>query len=147
MFPVRLLRGSVPVLSVTQAVNIEEAHSRFAKKMSLSELKTRAGRAKKKPATRAAQTTAFVRDAAVAELAKRLAHGVCDLCGNTAPFLKRGNEPYLECHHVVWLAKGGEDHIENTVALCPNCHRRMHVLNLPSDLERLTARIANRPSE
>ncbi|WP_429628901.1 HNH endonuclease [Tunturiibacter psychrotolerans] len=38
-------------------------------------------------------------------------------------------QPYLECHHIVWLARGGDDTIENTVAMCPNCHRRMHVLD------------------
>jgi 5-methylcytosine-specific restriction protein A len=53
----------------------------------------------------------------------------------------------LECHHVVWLAEGGDDHIENTVALCPNCHRRMHVLNAPADREKLKTRIASRPSD
>lgn len=144
MFPLRVLRGAIPALSVAQAVNIEAAHSRLAGKMSLAELKVRAELAKKTPARRTAQTTAFVRDAAVAELAKRLAQGVCDLCGKDAPFLRRSNEPYLECHHVVWLAKGGEDRIENTVALCPNCHRRMHVLNSPPDIEKLTVRIAGR---
>jgi len=25
------------------------------------------------------------------------------------------------------LAEGGPDTVENTVALCPNCHRRCHV--------------------
>ncbi|MGQ9558779.1 MAG: HNH endonuclease [Desulfurispora sp.] len=32
---------------------------------------------------------------------------------------------------------GGKDTIENTVALCPNCHRKMHSLNLPEDKRRL----------
>ncbi|WP_223111555.1 HNH endonuclease [Billgrantia pellis] len=36
-----------------------------------------------------------------------------------------------------WLAKGGEDTIENTVALCPNCHRKMHALGLEADILRL----------
>jgi hypothetical protein len=33
--------------------------------------------------------------------------------------------------------EGGLDSIENVVALCPNCHRRMQVLNLPADEVRL----------
>jgi 5-methylcytosine-specific restriction enzyme A len=49
-------------------------------------------------------------------------------------------EHYLECHHIVWLAEGGEDTIANTVALCPNCHRKMHVLNRKVDKEQLTKR-------
>jgi 5-methylcytosine-specific restriction protein A len=34
--------------------------------------------------------------------------------------------PYLEVHHKVQLAAGGEDVVENAIALCPNCHRREH---------------------
>jgi 5-methylcytosine-specific restriction protein A len=26
----------------------------------------------------------------------------------------------------VMLAEGGEDTVENALALCPNCHRRLH---------------------
>ncbi|MEY0334745.1 HNH endonuclease [Providencia rettgeri] len=29
-------------------------------------------------------------------------------------------------HHVEWLANGGEDSVENAIALCPNCHREAH---------------------
>ena len=38
----------------------------------------------------------------------------------------------METHHIEWLSKGGSDTIDNTVALCPNCHKKMHILN---DLE------------
>ena len=31
--------------------------------------------------------------------------------------------------HIVRTAKGGEDDIENTLVLCRNCHRRMHLLD------------------
>jgi 5-methylcytosine-specific restriction protein A len=51
--------------------------------------------------------------------------GVCEGCGNQAPF-KTKKGPYLECHHLYRLADGGPDHPENVVALCPNCHRRAH---------------------
>ncbi|GAA0237082.1 HNH endonuclease [Metaclostridioides mangenotii] len=47
---------------------------------------------------------------------------------------------YLEVqvHHIIWLSKGGNDDIDNTVALCPNCHKKMHILNLDKDLEHLS---------
>lgn len=32
-----------------------------------------------------------------------------------------------------WLSKGGKDIIDNTIALCPNCHKKMHILNLKID--------------
>ena len=54
-----------------------------------------------------------------------------------APFSDKNGEPYLESHHVEWLSKGGEDSIDNVVALCPNCHRKMHVVNDVDDLEKL----------
>lgn len=49
---------------------------------------------------------------------------------------KDGN-PYLESHHIIWLSKGGDDSIENTVALCPNCHRKMHVIADEKDVKLL----------
>ena len=34
---------------------------------------------------------------------------------------------------IQWLSEGGLDSIDNCVALCPNCHRKMHVVNDPKD--------------
>jgi len=67
-------------------------------------------------------------------IAKRRANGVCQLCRKEAPFKNKNGEPYLETHHIKPLSKAGADTIENTVALCPNCHRRMHVLNDIEDI-------------
>lgn len=54
-----------------------------------------------------------------------------------APFQNKDGEPYLETHHIICLSHGGPDTIDNTVALCPNCHRKMHVLNLEEDQEHI----------
>lgn len=55
------------------------------------------------------------------------AKGLCGSCGKGAPFTrKKDNTPYLEVHHIKQLAKGGEDTVENAIALCPNCHREKH---------------------
>lgn len=80
------------------------------------------------------------RDPYIAEYAKRRANGMCQLCMKPAPFNKANGNPYLESHHIIWLSEGGEDSIENTVALCPNCHRKMHIVNLPEDVQRLKER-------
>jgi 5-methylcytosine-specific restriction protein A len=132
--------GAIPVLTEEQARAIEDSHANKARQLSTAKLRAQANKAKKKPATRTAQTTVFVRDAAVAEYAKRLANGLCDLCEQPAPFNNKQSAAYLECHHIVWLAKGGEDTIGNTVALCPNCHRKMHILNRKVDKEKLSKR-------
>jgi len=148
MFPIRLKPGgAIPVLTEEQARAIEDSHAEKARQLSDDKLKARAKKAKGKPATRTAQTTAYVRDAAVAEYAKRLAKGKCDLCEMPAPFQNKRNEHYLECHHIVWLAKGGDDTVGNTVALCPNCHRKMHVLNRKTDKEKLTTLAAKREAD
>lgn len=55
------------------------------------------------------------------------AQGVCEDCGEPAPFHRRSNgTAYLEVHHLIRLADNGDDSVENAIALCPNCHRRMH---------------------
>lgn len=62
----------------------------------------------------------------VAEVLDR-AGGTCEACKKPAPFQRRSDgTPYLEVHHRIPLASGGEDTIENAVAVCPNCHRRAH---------------------
>ena len=62
----------------------------------------------------------------VAEVILR-AKGTCERCKSPAPFTRKSNQtPYLEVHHIIRLADGGKDTIENTLALCPNCHRELH---------------------
>lgn len=72
-------------------------------------------------------STAFVRNPdVVAEVLIR-AKGTCACCKAHAPFLRKSTgEPYLEVHHTIPLAAGGEDTVENAEALCPNCHREKH---------------------
>lgn len=97
-------------------------------------------KAKKAPKTAKVSevtTKVYVRDEYVAEYAKMRANGICQLCEEEAPFKDQHGKPYLESHHIDWLSEGGEDSIENTVALCPNCHKKMHVLNLDSDVAKL----------
>lgn len=57
----------------------------------------------------------------------REAAGTCECCGSLGPFLSDRGVPFLEVHHVHWLASGGPDVIENAVATCPNCHRELHL--------------------
>ena len=75
------------------------------------------------------ETTVYYRDPYIKEMVKRLAKGKCQFCGMNAPFLDMNGSPYLEEHHVKRLADGGADVIKNVVALCPNCHRKIHMLN------------------
>ncbi|QGH35116.1 HNH endonuclease [Gracilibacillus salitolerans] len=79
----------------------------------------------------------YERNLYVTEYAKRRANGICELCEQPAPFLNKKGEPYLETHHIDWLSNGGKDTIKNTVALCPNCHRKMHAVDSKEDIIKL----------
>ncbi len=68
----------------------------------------------------------YSRRDAVREFALADADGVCQGCGSDAPFLDKDGEPYLEVHHLYRRADGGADDPENVLAICPNCHRRVH---------------------
>ncbi|MCW2382118.1 5-methylcytosine-specific restriction protein A [Sphingobium sp. B2D3B] len=89
----------------------------------LARLKT----APKRPAMVATNSIAFVRNPdVVAEVLFR-SGGICDGCGAKAPFKRNADgSPYLEVHHKKHLSEGGDDTVENAIAVCPNCHRREH---------------------
>jgi 5-methylcytosine-specific restriction protein A len=70
-------------------------------------------------------TKYFVRNSKIKGWILDNAKGICEGCGQPAPFEMDG-KPYLEVHHVKHLAQQGKDRKNNTVALCPNCHRRCH---------------------
>lgn len=50
----------------------------------------------------------------------------CEGCKAPAPFLRPDGTPYFEPHHLRRLSDGGPDHPTHVIALCPNCHRRVH---------------------
>jgi len=68
----------------------------------------------------------YTRSAAIRKYVKARANGHCEGCGKQAPFVNRDGKPYLHAHHVHELSKGGKDTPDTVVALCPNCHYRVH---------------------
>lgn len=87
------------------------------------------------------KTVVYHRDEYIAAYVKLLGKGKCQLCEQDAPFTDQYGSPYLECHHIIWLSEGGEDTIKNCVALCPNCHRKMHSLALKEDIKKLQFKV------
>ncbi len=83
--------------------------------------------ATKKPTERTMVTKVFARNPdVIAEVLER-ASGSCEHCNTKAPFTRKNNNTlYLEIHHRIPLAEGGNDTVENAIALCPNCHREAH---------------------
>lgn len=139
VFPLKLIENKLPnkVFSDFKKAREEQVH-----KYKVDKLLNKIIKQNKKPGKRNIVTPQYIRSAELAEYIKRKANGKCDLCENPAPFFTRENIPYLECHHIIWLSKGGEDSIENTVALCPNCHRKMHIFKDNEDIFKLKT-IAN----
>lgn len=87
----------------------------------------------------------FARSPAVVAEVLRIAAGRCEHCECAAPFLRADGSPYLEVHHVLTLADGGADMVDNAVALCPTCHRLLHhagAMDREAELSTLRAKVS-----
>lgn len=133
------LKSSVDLMAEFNQEFEKEVESRRKdnRKNLLSEAVSRANRPEKSHIN----TTVYYRDPVIAAAVKERANGICDLCELPAPFCNAEGLPYLEEHHLVRLADGGDDSLDNAVALCPNCHRKMHIVKDMKDTETLKWRI------
>ena len=119
---------------------LKALHGNWYKQQTKKSVKKKTG----KPRKSKRDVTVYARRQDVVDYVKEEANGKCDLCLNSAPFKNKYGEPYLECHHIKRLADNGDDDHYNAVALCPNCHRRMHSLNRKSDIKKLKNRVTSR---
>lgn len=71
-------------------------------------------------------TVQYSRSQEVKDYVKARADGLCEGCNEPAPFTSETGEPYLHAHHIHELSKGGPDTPDTVIALCPNCHYRVH---------------------
>jgi 5-methylcytosine-specific restriction endonuclease McrA len=123
---IRASRGMLPN-------SLEALEAQFRKKVATSRNQSaalrqaRLARAPRVPQAVSASVIAFIRNPDVAAEVLERAAGRCERCKAKAPFRRASdNTPYLEVHHIIRLADGGEDTVDNAVALCPNCHRKSH---------------------
>lgn len=138
IFPLKLKGKKSTFVLPNSAIQKKQEHlERKVERISDEELELRARYSRKGVGSRKTITRTYERNVNVAEYTKRKANGKCQLCNQQAPFADKKGRPFLETHHIVWLSKGGEDTIENTVALCPNCHRTLHILNEDTDISKL----------
>lgn len=80
-----------------------------------------------RPRRRPTRTNAFERNALVVLITKRRAAFKCEVATcSVPPFVDKDNQPYVETHHLVPLAEGGRDTIDNTACLCAVHHRELH---------------------
>ncbi len=142
VFPLRLKSGVPPAIPDATLQQLNQLKEKKARKLSDAEVEAlarRQGRAN--VGKRSVKVTQHQRSQCVAEHAKRRSKGLCDLCQQASPFNRKDGTPYLKTHHIKWLVHGGADTVENTVALCPNCHRKMHVLDDLADKKLLVSRL------
>ena len=124
---------SLELMEATTSVLEETAQSELAEQINESlgdsseERRKRLEVANKKPEVIQVISKGFKRNPdVIAEILER-AGGVCERCKSKAPFIrKKDKSPYLEVHHIITLAQDGEDTVQNSVAMCPNCHREAH---------------------
>jgi len=76
----------------------------------------------------------YARDAKIRKAVMRRAKGKCEFCGELV-FKRVDGTYYLECHHIIALAKDGSDRMTNVIALCPNHHREAHFGQQSIELE------------
>ena len=78
------------------------------------------------PGVRNQVTTVYQRDPRVVAYVENRAQGICELCGEEAPFRRDDGTPFLEVHHIIPLSESQNDTVQNAVAICPDCHRECH---------------------
>ena len=100
---------------------------RKSKELSKSQRLERLQNTEKKPSKIQSKITSYIRNSdVIVEILDR-SNGYCECCKQKAPFLRDSDDsPYLEIHHIVPLSIGGDDSVENAIAMCPNCHRHAH---------------------
>ena len=77
----------------------------------------------------------YARDLNVRKKVMLRARGHCEYCGRLG-FRDANDQAYLECHHIIALAKQGADRMSNVIALCPEHHREAHFGHRAEALER-----------
>lgn len=65
----------------------------------------------------------------------------CQICG--FDFRPDYGMPYSETHHILWLSRGGVDHSNNMIVICPNHHRIIHEAQPEFDRRTLAFRYPN----
>ena len=139
-FPLRRVDDSSSiVVDFEDVLKSEQEKVKAVRKHTIQQIKEKASKASNHNIPiKEVKTVYRERNQYIAEFTKERAKGICDLCGNEAPFKDKNGRPYLESHHVITLADNGPDAIYNTVAICPNCHRRVHVLKRKEDTDKLS---------
>jgi hypothetical protein len=116
----------VYIYNITRGTNFEMEDNIYAQ-IDIDLLRNRVNNINPRPNQVEHIIRTFPRNATLKTYIKRRSNYICEMPNcNYRGFLKVNGETYIEVHHVIPLSEGGEDIMNNTVALCPNCHRALH---------------------
>ena len=130
--------AAIPVdVSATEAIVADEAER--LEELSLDQLLTKyaAQRTERsqRPPTRVLSARAYDRNPLVIAIGRMRASHQCEIKDCSHPRFKTFDGViYTEVHHIVPLADGGEDTIENVACLCAAHHREVHLGERASEL-------------
>jgi len=101
VFPLGLLNGETAILPAEHVIKNILLTSKKIHKLSDAQVSCRAEHARVHSGVRKVSSKQYSRDPWVAENAKRLAGGLCQLCNQKALFTNSKGAPFLEAHHIV----------------------------------------------
>ncbi len=134
-FPLRLV-NSKNYLSEDFLKKEEDALIKETKTIPESELIQTATHIKSQPSERTVVTKRMSRNPLLLSYALLRAGGICEYCGNPAPFNYNG-EPYLQITYITPFSKGGIESADNIAAVCPNCNCRLAMIGTDDDIDKL----------
>lgn len=67
--------------------------------------------------------------------------GMCELCDIAMPFVLPNGSPYIELAYIEHGASDDKYQACNFAALCPNCHKLLHLLKRDIDIDKLLKKI------
>ncbi|MFP7735877.1 HNH endonuclease [Priestia aryabhattai] len=71
------------------------------------------------------KTSVYEQTAALKQYVHKRAGGICEACGESAPFIARDGSTFLQMYYISKLSEGGLARTKDAAALCPNCHSRL----------------------
>jgi len=128
---------NIYIYNITQGSD-SETEDAIHLQMDIDLLKNRANNVNSRPTQIEQTVRIYPRNNTLKNYVKRRSDYSCEMpnCHYRA-FKKIDGEAYIEVHHVIPLSEGGEDSVNNTVALCPNCHRKLHYAGNKEELRQI----------
>ncbi|HBX65846.1 MAG: hypothetical protein CL670_10405 [Balneola sp.] len=124
---IAFLENGESIINIKTLIDDETAEIAKSRKDTSAARYERIANAEKRPKRQRVYSYTYRRNPDIIVEALKRADGFCENCKKPAPFHRASDgTPFLEVHHIKSLSDGGEDTLENVVALCPNCHRKKH---------------------